>query len=58
MDVKGLRTTYLIICFEKIMQDHLVDGRSEAEISSGQILTDGLQPEREEIKGKRLFQTK
>lgn len=27
------------------MQDHLVDGRSEAEVPSGQILTDGLQAE-------------
>lgn len=40
------------------MQDHLVDGRPQAEITSGQILTDGLKPEREGISGKRLFLTK
>lgn len=37
------------------MQDHFVDGRPEAEISSGQILTDGLKAEWEGISGKRLF---
>ena len=28
------------------MQDHLIDGRSEAQVSSGQILTDGLKLQR------------
>lgn len=28
------------------MQDHLIDGRSETQIPSGQILTDGLESEK------------
>lgn len=40
-------TKYLIVGFEKFMQDHFIDGRSETQISSGQILTDGLKLERE-----------
>lgn len=50
-----LRTTedkvYLIISFKELMQDHFIDGRSETQISSGQILTDGLKPHR----GKALL---
>lgn len=42
----GGRTRYLIIRFKKFMQDHLINSRPEAQIPSGQILTDGLELER------------
>lgn len=42
---RPLKNRYLVISFEEFVQDHLIDGRSEAQIPSGQILTDGLKPE-------------
>lgn len=38
-------TNYLIISFEKLMQDHFINGWSETQIPPGQILTDGLKSE-------------
>lgn len=42
----GGGVTYLIVSFQEFMKDHFINGRPETQISSWQILTDGLKHDR------------